>query len=148
MTIHKHFTATAYILSENKILLLPHPKLKKWLPPGGHVEPDETPSECAKRETLEETGLEIEIIPQENIWIEASNATSLERPYMCLLENIPPFGDMPFHQHIDFIYVARPLKGELLPDVRWFSLEELDLLIEEEEIFLETKKTIRHLLLK
>lgn len=145
MTIQKHFTATAYIIEDNKILLLPHPKLGKWLPPGGHVEENETPAECAKRETLEETGLEIVIVPQENLWIKESNAVSIERPYLCLLENIPPYKDQPFHQHIDFVYVARPLSGHLLPDVKWFSWDEIKSL-NDDEMYLETKTTIAHLL--
>jgi ADP-ribose pyrophosphatase YjhB (NUDIX family) len=145
MTTLKHFTATVYVIMDEKVLLLPHPKLKKWLPPGGHVELNETPAECAKRETLEETGLEIAIIPQENIWIEQSNATSIERPYLCLLENIPPYKDQPFHQHIDFVYLARSVKGDLLPEVRWFSWEEVNSL-SEDEIYLETKQTIAHFL--
>jgi len=30
-----------------------------WAPPGGHVEWFETPTQCAKRETFEETGLQL-----------------------------------------------------------------------------------------
>lgn len=144
--MEKHFTATAYIIDQGKVLLLMHPKLKKWLPPGGHIELNETPPECAKRETLEETGLEIELIEQENLWLNFWNASSIERPYLCLLENIPAYGDKPAHQHIDMIYLAKPLRGTLLEGVRWFSLEEVEKMTDEEEIFTETKTTIRHLL--
>jgi 8-oxo-dGTP pyrophosphatase MutT (NUDIX family) len=144
--MEKHFTATAYIIDQGKVLLLMHPKLKKWLPPGGHVELNETPPECAKREALEETGLEIELIQQENLWLNFWNASSIERPYLCLLENIPAYGDKAAHQHIDMIYLAKPLRGNLMEGVRWFSLEEIEKTTDEEEIFTETKTTIRHLL--
>lgn len=144
--MERHFTATTYIIQNGKVLLIPHAKLQKWLPPGGHVELNETPPECAKREAFEETGLEIEIIPQENLWVEHWNASSIERPYMCLLENIPEHGAKPAHQHIDFIYLAKPLTGTLNDEARWFSLEEAESLVDDVEIFVETKKTIRHLL--
>jgi len=143
----KHFTATAYILDQDKILLLKHPKLQKWLPPGGHVEENETPPECAKREALEETGLEIEFLRQENLWLEFWNAKSIERPYLCLLENIPAFKDKPEHQHIDQIFLARPIGGILKAqeEIRWFSLTEVEELTGDDEIFVETKTTIRHI---
>jgi 8-oxo-dGTP pyrophosphatase MutT (NUDIX family) len=144
--MEKHFTATAYIIDQGKVLLLMHPKLKKWLPPGGHVELNETPPECAKREAQEETGLEIELIQQENLWLNFWNASSFERPYLCLLENIPAHGDKPAHQHIDMIYLAKPLRGTLIEGVRWFSLEDVEKMTDEEEIFVETKTAIRHLL--
>ncbi len=142
----KQFTATAYIIEEGKVLLLNHAKLKKWLPPGGHVEENETPVEAMHREVMEETGLEVEIIEQENLKVDFWNAKSISRPYLCLLEEIPPFADTPAHQHIDFIYLARPKTTPLLPqDVKWFTLQEVEIL-SLEEIFEETKQTIRHLL--
>lgn len=146
MEVEKHFTATAYIIDQGKILLLLHPKLKKWLPPGGHVEANETPPDCARREALEETGLEIELIQQENLWLNFWNASSIERPYLCLLENIPAHGDKPAHQHIDMIYVAKPLRGTLLASAEWFSLQDIESMADDEAIFAETKTTIRHLL--
>jgi 8-oxo-dGTP pyrophosphatase MutT (NUDIX family) len=141
----KHFTATTYIFQNGKFLLLFHPKLKRWLPPGGHLELNETPPECAKREALEETGLEIELIRQENLWVNHWNAASIERPYLCLLENIPAHGDTPAHQHIDMIYLARPIGGELFSDVKWFSLEEIEQFQSDTAIFAETKATIKHI---
>ncbi len=145
--MEKHFTATAYIISGDQILLLFHPKLNKWLPPGGHLEENETPSEGARREVLEETGLEVEWILQENLWIDRWNAKSIERPYLCLLENIPAHGSKPEHQHIDFIYLSKPTGGTLIRDplIRWFSLEEVLALKPDEEIFIETQETISHL---
>lgn len=144
--MNTHFTATVYILHEGKVLLLPHPKFKKWLPPGGHVEPNETPVACAKREVLEETGLEIELVRQENVWVDFGHAKSLERPYLCLLENIPAYGSIPAHQHIDLIYVARPVGGKLLPEIRWFSLKEAEQLQTDVDIFPDTETVIKHLL--
>lgn len=147
--MERHFTATCYILDDQKALLLLHPKLNKWLPPGGHLEPNETPPEGAKREALEETGLEIEFThSQENIFLKKWNAESFERPYLCLLENIPEHKGSPPHQHIDFIYIGKPSGGILLDDsnLRWFTLEEILELQPETEIYSETLETLLHLL--
>lgn len=147
----KEFTATTYILDNQRVLLLNHPKLKKWLPPGGHVEPNETPPEAARREALEETGLEIDFITQENVWVNYWNATSFERPYLCLLEDIPQYKEHPPHYHMDFVYVARPRHAPTErnmitdPTLRWFTLEELGLLKPDQEIFNETLQVLRHL---
>lgn len=140
----KHFTATVYVLDKGKALLLFHQKYGKWLPPGGHLDPDETPVEAAHREVWEEAGLKIQLASQENLWIDRWNAVSMERPYMCLVENIPATDREEAHQHIDFIYVATPLTQN--PDLRWFTLEEVLSLKGDEEIFVETQDTLRQLL--
>ena len=52
--------ATVFVFDEqNRVLLLMRRDNKCWGPPGGAVEPGEVVEEAAKRETLEETGLEI-----------------------------------------------------------------------------------------
>jgi RimJ/RimL family protein N-acetyltransferase/8-oxo-dGTP pyrophosphatase MutT (NUDIX family) len=43
---------------EGRVLLVKHKRLGTWLPVGGEVEAGETPLEAARRELLEETGLE------------------------------------------------------------------------------------------
>lgn len=143
----KEFTASVYLIDNQKVLLIYHIKLQKWLSPGGHVEEDETPAEAARREILEETGLEIEFCKQENISIDYWNAKSIERPYLCLLENIPAYQDMPAHQHIDFIYVAKPINLPLISSFayQWFSWEDLMKLTPDVDIFQETLDVIKHL---
>ena len=56
-----HITASGYIysLEERKILLLEHKQLNVYVQPGGHVEDvDDSILDAAKREVLEETGLD------------------------------------------------------------------------------------------
>ncbi|MBI3236886.1 MAG: NUDIX domain-containing protein [Chlamydiales bacterium] len=147
----RQFTATVYILDAGKVLLHWHHKHHRFLPPGGHLEEGETPPECAKREALEETGLEIALICDEHLHIDESHAVSLERPFLCLLENIPAHQDQKAHQHIDFIYLGKPIGGTLDPEavrstqLRWMRLEEV-LSLKEEEIFSDTKKILQQIL--
>ncbi len=146
MKTEKHFTASVYILKEESVLLLMHPKFKKWLPPGGHIEPNETPIEAARREIMEETGLEIEFFSDEHLQINRPNAQSFYRPFLCLLEEVPPFKDQPAHQHIDLIYLAVPLSLEsplVSPfPIRWFTFDEVEKLEGDVAIFEETKQVI------
>jgi ADP-ribose pyrophosphatase YjhB (NUDIX family) len=138
LTKDRQFTVTTYVLYEGKTLLIWHPKFNKWMPPGGHLEENETPPEGALREVLEETGLIVEFIPDEHLHINASHAVSLARPYFCLLEQVPAFGDKPAHEHIDLIFLARPLNLNKQNDpahpTRWFSWEEIEQL-NKNEIF-------------
>ncbi|MES2121750.1 MAG: NUDIX domain-containing protein [Chlamydiota bacterium] len=146
--MEKQFTATAYILHEDKVLLLHHPKHGKWLPPGGHLEENETPPQAALREVKEETGLDVAIVKDEHLWVKRWNASSFERPFLCLLENIPPHGTQPAHQHVDFIYVCRLLGGQTdevhqkMQAIRWFTLDEVRALKADVEIFCETQETL------
>lgn len=143
----REYTATTYILQQQQVLLLFHKKFNKWLPPGGHVEQDETPPQAARREVKEETGLEIEFILQENIWIDYPHATSIERPYLCLLENIAAHQEKAAHQHIDFIFLARPLSSPLALPIgcEWFDLKKA-LELSPQEIFQDTLDVLKKIL--
>ena|SRR3972149_6382783 len=51
------------LIKGNKVLLGKRknvPDKGAWGPPGGHLEFDETPEACARREVLEETGIRVE----------------------------------------------------------------------------------------
>lgn len=148
----RQFTATAYVIENQSVLLIHHKKMNKWLPPGGHMDPNETPPEAALREVLEETGLHVELIEQENIHIDHYNAKTFPRPWMCMLQEIPPFGLEEEHQHVDFVYIAKPVKGNVTHNtdethaIRWFTLDEVESLKGDVEIFEETREAIRKLL--
>lgn len=141
----RQFTTTCFLVEEAKFLLIFHEKHQKWMPPGGHVEENETPPEAAKREVLEETGMEIAFLSQENLSVDDWNAKSIERPYLCLLENIAERKGEPAHQHIDFVYVAQPIGGTLT-DGKWFPLEEIEALKTHIEVFHDVQKTCRCIL--
>jgi ADP-ribose pyrophosphatase YjhB (NUDIX family) len=105
----RHFTATAFVVHRGKTLLHWHRKLQQWMPPGGHLLPDEDPVTGVLREIREETGLEVEMLPLTPTF-PFSDPQQLAAPYTILVEDIPEAGDP--HQHIDFIYFCRPLDDE------------------------------------
>lgn len=125
MEITRHFTATTFVVYQDRTLLHKHRNLDMWLPPGGHIDRDELPHIAAAREVLEETGLTVDIVHDEPT-IFSDNAKEIPAPRHILLENINPF-----HQHIDMIYFARANSFDFNPDtdesqdLKWFGLEEL-----------------------
>lgn len=55
-----HVTASAVVIDEEDhthVLLHHHRRLRRWLQPGGHVDLNETVTQAAVREVLEETGV-------------------------------------------------------------------------------------------
>ena len=59
MTPRSHHSAGAVVLDGSRCLLIR--RGREWIFPKGHVEPGESPEEAARREVLEETGMEIEV---------------------------------------------------------------------------------------
>ena len=122
------FTASVYIVRDNKVLLHMHKKLGIWLPPGGHIELDEDPNQAVIREAKEETGLDIELMGKTKAY---GNA-----PYEAR-DLIPPrilnrhfFDAAHTHEHVDMAFFARAPYGEARPEeeggiIRWFTREEI-----------------------
>ena len=57
-------SAAALVVRDEQVLLVTHRETGRydfWLPPGGSLEGSESIFECARRETLEETGLNVEL---------------------------------------------------------------------------------------
>ncbi len=99
--MEKHFTVTGFVVRGDRTLLLWHPLLKMWVPPGGHVEPNEDPQEALLREIREETGLEAQPIVDERR-LGVPYPQEIAAPVTILIEDSAEPG--PPHKHVDLIY--------------------------------------------
>ncbi len=131
--MEKHFTTTAVLVSDGnpkKVLLGLHKKLRCWLPPGGHIDPGETPIDCVIRETMEETG--IDITSYFTVQALDERVNSLPVPSYFFEETIPEHHGVPEHKHLDFVFVIKDVPESVfvqniaeMTDMRWFTSSEL-----------------------
>ncbi len=119
------FTVAVFVVHRNKVLLVHHRRLKKWLPIGGHIELDEDPEIAAIRETEEESGLKVRLIG-ERPPTTGDGTRALIAPRFLDIHRITNE-----HEHIGMIYWATTdtsevrLAEEEHLDIRWCSAEEL-----------------------
>jgi 8-oxo-dGTP pyrophosphatase MutT (NUDIX family) len=117
-----HITCTGLVLgpSLNRVLLVHHARLDRWLLPGGHVErSDKGIADTARREVMEETGAELD---------------SRFQPVLLGLDvhGIPPKRGEPFHLHHDIVFGFRAVSDAAVcsPESRavvWCAQAEFDL---------------------
>lgn len=124
----RDFTVAVFVICQQRVLLHSHPKLGKWLPPGGHIEPNELPDEAAIREVAEESGLDVRLVGEKGLPADyADQPIQLTVPAGIQLEFISPH-----HEHIDLVYFAVPADApeDTLPKVNaafhWLCGDELD----------------------
>ena len=125
-SLPKHFVVTGYApdRSGERVLLLFHRKLRMWLPPGGHVEPHEHPTQSLVREFAEETGLRVRPVGPA-LRSREPGVLTLARPHHVQVETIDGK-----HEHIDLVYFCRITGGRLRgnsesEELRWFTRKEL-----------------------
>jgi 8-oxo-dGTP pyrophosphatase MutT (NUDIX family) len=135
------FTVAIFVVHDEKILLIHHRKLDKWLPLGGHIELDEDPEQAALREAKEESGLDVELLGDRPPTTSPGTRALIAPRFL----DIHRINDT--HEHIGLIYWARPkvesarcadrtpqrgiptnpiLATEEHHDIRWCSVEDLE----------------------
>jgi len=126
--IHKliDFTVVCYIVYGNKVLLIHHKKLNKWLPISGHIELDEDPEQALFREIEEECGLEVEIVAEKPDLKTEYRKFLLTPTYL----DIHPIDDT--HKHIGMTYFGKAksdavkLAEKEHHEIRWFTIQDVE----------------------
>lgn len=124
-----HFTASSFVLSPDsqKLLLIFHGKLHRWLQPGGHIDADDPHAvAAARREVLEETAI-------------ADPELLLDQPFDLDVHAIPARKNDPQHLHLDVRYLWRARDwamqaGDDAQQARWVSLAEVAALESDESV--------------
>lgn len=120
------FTVEAFVVHDNRVLLIFHKQLQKWLPLGGHIELDEDPEQALLREIKEESGLEVKILAEKPN-VQFKGKKFLYTPTYLDIHDISPT-----HRHIGLVYFAKAMIDEirLAPDeheqIRWFTEADLE----------------------
>jgi 8-oxo-dGTP pyrophosphatase MutT (NUDIX family) len=115
-----HFTGSALVVSADgsRVLLNHHRKLDRWLQFGGHCDGEANVLSVARREALEESGIDGLIVAS-------------ARPFDLDIHEIPAHGNEPVHFHYDVRYVliapaiAEAKTSTESKEIRWFTFPDL-----------------------
>ncbi|MEY3243444.1 MAG: hypothetical protein RIR11_4883 [Bacteroidota bacterium] len=119
--LNGHLTGSAWVVSPNrsKVLLIHHLKLDKWFQPGGHAdETDDSLQETARREAIEECGLQA-------LTLEYAGIFDID------IHPIPAKGDVPAHLHYDVRYLFSAPEDDTefdsseIKGMQWVDLDSL-----------------------
>lgn len=114
----KHLVSYCVVIDNEhkKILLVDHKKAERWLPPGGHVEPGETPFMTAQRELYEELGLHLEPMQSAPLFLSITETTGLTIKHT----DVTLWYVFYFDSNTPIVFDT-----EEFHSIRWFFLDEL-----------------------
>jgi len=132
-----HFTASTFVLdpSGSSIVLIDHVKLKRWLQPGGHVDPEDSDLvAAARRELAEEAGLiGCELVSCGSDLLDVD------------VHSIPSLKGEPPHEHFDLRFLFRSetevlRAGSDVGGARWVKLEDVSAELADESVMRAVRK--------
>ncbi|MGH3834236.1 MAG: NUDIX hydrolase [Pseudonocardiaceae bacterium] len=132
----KHATASTFVFCEFdegwRLGLIEHPRLRRRMVVGGHVEADETQAEAAVREATEESGLQVRLLacPSPTLPV-GSPHPPVPQPWWITEMLVPADNHLEEpHVHVDHQYVAiadSPVPvSESVHPFGWYGVDELD----------------------
>lgn len=114
----KHLVSYFAVIDDEHILLVDHRNARRWLPPGGHVEPNEHPRLTVARELAEELGFVA--------------AHPIEAPVMITCTET--VGLSAGHTDVSLWYVVRANRGQAMKfdetefaSIQWFPFNDVPL---------------------
>jgi len=130
-----HFTASAFVLSKehDRLLLVFHRKLVRWLQPGGHIElGDASVAAAAQREVEEETGV-------------LGRKDALDGLFDIDVHEIPARPGEPAHEHFDLrvLLVASDdsvTASDEVEAVKWVKVADIGSLATDESVLRAVRK--------
>ena len=122
------YVAGGYVVRDDRVLLLWHGGLSRWVPTGGRIElaSGEYPHEALIREVQEETGLSVAVVSGGGMEVRDEAASPLPMPV-----SIQEIRISPSAEYLDFVYFCQVVGGEVSLDYRaarayhWFSRDDL-----------------------
>ncbi len=136
-----HVTGSAWVTTPDgsRVLLVHHRKLGKWLQPGGHADGERFIGQVALREAQEETGLAELALHDAHM--------PLDVDVHVIPARVTAGGVVePAHEHHDVRFLvisptaAPPTVSDESHAVRWFPIEELAALTDEESVLRLARK--------
>ena len=122
------WTAGAYIVHKNKVLIRKHEKYHIWIHVGGHVELDEDPVTAVIRECKEEVGLDVKVHGADKAYEYQNRLKGRTLPNPAHM-NIHFINET--HQHLDLLYYCSSDSDQVIPENQddewvWLTAEEVE----------------------